>query len=277
MNVARSIASVHATGCVIGDINSQGVLVSDAATVSLIDSDSFQVAEALRTFLCEVGVPEFTPPELQGKNFDHVKRTSNHDAFGLAVLIFQLLFMGRHPFSGRFQGSELMPLERSVAEFRFAYSSQIASTKTKPPPNVPTLSDVPPRIAAAFEKAFGREGIVSRPTAAEWISILEQAENELTSCAANSAHHYFKNSPACPWCKMEQAMPTFVAFAPLVAPIISSTTTDLRTLIAAIDKVVDPGPAPNIHQILNILSLSPSPKVAQVKKARYQHFALRAC
>ena len=93
MNVARSIASVHATGCVIGDINSQGVLVSDAATVSLIDSDSFQVAEALRTFLCEVGVPEFTPPELQGKNFDHVKRTSNHDAFGLAVLIFQLLFM----------------------------------------------------------------------------------------------------------------------------------------------------------------------------------------
>ena len=27
----------------------------------------------------------------------------NHDNFGLAVLIFQLLFMGRHPFSGRYQ------------------------------------------------------------------------------------------------------------------------------------------------------------------------------
>jgi DNA-binding helix-hairpin-helix protein with protein kinase domain len=276
VNVARAIASVHATGCVIGDINSSGVLVSDGATVSLIDSDSFQVAEALKTFLCNVGVPEFTPPELHGRKFDHVKRTSNHDAFGLAVLVFQLLFMGRHPFSGRFQGSELMPLERSISEFRFAYSSRISDTKTKPPPNVPTLSDVPPRMAAAFEKAFGREGIAGRPSAVEWISILEQAEKELVSCATNSIHHYFKNSAACPWCKMEHAMPTFIAFAPLVTPIITSTTTDLRALIAAIDKVADPGPAPNIHQILNIGSLSPSPKVAQAKKARYLSFALSA-
>jgi DNA-binding helix-hairpin-helix protein with protein kinase domain len=276
LNVARAIASVHATSCVIGDINSSGILVSDDATVSLIDSDSFQIAESLRTFLCDVGVPEFTPPELQGKKFGHVKRTPNHDAFGLAVLVFRLLFMGRHPFSGRFEGTELMPLERSISEFRFAYSSRTAITKTKPPPNVPTLNDIPVRMAAAFEIAFGREGTVNRPIAVEWVRILEQAKTEMTSCLVNAAHHYFKNAPSCPWCKMERAMPTFTAFAPSVTSIVGGGTTDLNKLIDAIEQVVDPGSAPIINQILNIGSLSPSPKASVARNARLQRFALSA-
>ena len=43
-----------------------------------------------------------------------------HDAFGLAVLIFQILFMGRHPYSGHFLGSGEMPIERAIREHRFA-------------------------------------------------------------------------------------------------------------------------------------------------------------
>src|SRR4051812_24821096 len=35
----------------------------------------------------------------------NVERKPEHDAIGLALLIFHLLFMGRHPFAGRFQGS----------------------------------------------------------------------------------------------------------------------------------------------------------------------------
>ncbi len=277
VNVARAVASVHATGCVIGDINTSGVLVSDAATVSLIDSDSFQVADNLKTFLCKVGVPEFTPPELQGKKFEHIRRLPNHDAFGLAVMIFQILFMGRHPFSGRYQGKEFMPLERSIAELRFAYSSRVAETKTDPPPHVPTLADVPAPIAAAFEKAFGRGGVLQRPSAAEWVNVLEQAERELTSCNANSAHHHFRNSPSCPWCKMEQAMPAFVAFAPFVAPIITSTTVDLKSLMAAIERVPDPGPAPSLSFILaNIGNFPASPKAVAAKFARYKRYGLSA-
>src|SRR5262249_48150153 len=103
-NISRAVASVHGTGCVIGDINHSGFLVSDAATSILIDSDSFQVLTANKTFLCQVGTPEYTPAEMQGGKFGRLKRTANHDAFGLAVLIFQLLFLGKHPFAGRFSG-----------------------------------------------------------------------------------------------------------------------------------------------------------------------------
>jgi DNA-binding helix-hairpin-helix protein with protein kinase domain len=104
-NIARAVASVHALSCVIGDVNHSGFLVSDKATTTLIDCDSFQILAANKKFLCQVGTPEYTPPELQGARFDRVERSPNHDNFGLAVLLFQILFMGRHPFSGRYQGS----------------------------------------------------------------------------------------------------------------------------------------------------------------------------
>lgn len=99
-NLARCMASVHQHGCVVGDINHSGVLVSNTATVSLIDADSFQVLNGHDHFLCRVGVPEYTPPELQGKHLGGIIRTTEHDAFGLAVTIFQILWMGRHPFAG---------------------------------------------------------------------------------------------------------------------------------------------------------------------------------
>lgn len=146
------------------------------------------------------------------------------DAFGLAVLIFQLFFMGRHPFSGRFAGSQNMPLERAISECRFAYSSRRSETRMDPPPNVPLLSDVPPYIASAFEKAFGKQAMVGgRPSAAEWVALLQKAETEIVVCSANDAHHYFKVASSCPWCRMEQAAPGFIAFTPRLSAILGPT------------------------------------------------------
>ena len=54
-NAARAIATVHASGCVIGDINHSGVLVADDATVVMIDSDSFQFSHAGKVYPCKVG------------------------------------------------------------------------------------------------------------------------------------------------------------------------------------------------------------------------------
>ena len=48
LNVASAIGKVHQTGCVVGDLNHSGVLVSTKATVALIDADSFQFRLAPR-------------------------------------------------------------------------------------------------------------------------------------------------------------------------------------------------------------------------------------
>ena len=141
---------MHAAGCVIGDLNHSGILVGTDATATLIDCDSFQFSKDGKTYYCEVGVPDYTPPELQGRSLSNVPRTQNHDAFGLGVAIFSLLFLGRHPFAGKYLGRGDMPEEQAIAEYRFAYSSERSRTQTEPPPFAPTLSYVPKELAAAF-------------------------------------------------------------------------------------------------------------------------------
>lgn len=209
LNTARAAASVHASGCVIGDINHSGFLVSQQATVAVIDSDSYQVGAAGRRYPCRVGTPEYTPPELQSANFEQVVRTPNHDHFGLAVLIFQLLFMGRHPYAGRFTGAGEMPIQRAIAEFRFAYSAQRA--QLEPPVHAPQLSDFSSAIANAFEAAFGRVGVHRRPTPDQWIAILGDLERSAQRCSSNRSHHHVQRRP-CVWCRIERAAPGFVAF-----------------------------------------------------------------
>ena len=166
-NVARAVASVHGTGCVIGDINHSGILVGDKATVTLIDADSFQVRLGTMIYRCRVGVREYTPPELQGQKLEVIDRQPWHDAFGLAVIVFQLLFMGRHPFAGRFAGQGDVPIERAIKEGRFAFSvERRAETRMDPPPFMPTLTDMTADVASAFERAFqaNPSRYKSRPT-----------------------------------------------------------------------------------------------------------------
>ncbi|MCW5599410.1 MAG: hypothetical protein KIT59_09910, partial [Nitrosomonas sp.] len=121
-NVARAVASVHQAGCVIGDINHSSMLISSKAVVALIDADSFQVTTPSEQFLCKVGVPEYTPPELQGKSLGGVVRTQNHDAFGLAIVIFQILFMGRHPFVGTVRNGDIPPLHENIKNYKYVYT-----------------------------------------------------------------------------------------------------------------------------------------------------------
>lgn len=201
MNIARVFAQVHATGCVVGDVNQRGILVSPTATVALIDADSFQVSDGAQRYLCVVGVPEYTPPELQGKSLKTIVRTIDHDAFGLAVCLFQLLCMDRHPFSGRFTGHGDMPLEKAIAEYRFAYSSR--NTGMVPPPGTVRLDDFTPKIAQLFESAFSPYHAGNRPSAPTWVEALGELESALRVCSRNKLHRYARNARECPWCRME--------------------------------------------------------------------------
>lgn len=213
-NISRAVASVHKSGCVIGDINHSGVLISPKALVSLIDADSFQVTADAKSYLCRVGVPEYTPPELQGKALANIVRTPNHDAFGLAVVIFQLLFMGRHPFVGTVRRGEIPPLHEAIRDYRFVYTDE-RDVGMDQPPGTPALSDFPAAISAAFDASFGKNSAIQRPTAASWVHALEELEKALVQCGDNALHYAPRDASTCPWCEMEQQLGTFL-FLPFV-------------------------------------------------------------
>ena len=242
-NLASAVAEIHAHGHVIGDINQGNVLVAENATVKLIDCDSFQIRVNGRNFLCEVGVPEFTPPELHGtKMFAGLTRTTNHDAFGLAVLIFHLIFMGRHPFAGRFLGRGDKPIEDAIKEHRFAFGQLASSKQMAPPPHSLSLIQTSAEVAVFFERAFSESGARgARPTAKEWLTLLDQFRKELVTCTVAPAHKYHRSLKTCPWCNIQRnAGPDFFISITLATTAISATTFDLIKAWAAITAVTQP-------------------------------------
>jgi serine/threonine protein kinase len=177
--LATLVETMHHSGYVIGDLNESNVLISSKGEVVLIDTDSFQV-RALRdgkviTYRSPVGKPDYTAPEIQGVSFHTVDRTFEHDRFALAVLIFQLLMDGRHPYAGRWLGSDDAPtIEKSIRQGYFPYGRP--SAVMQPPPQAPSLSSLEPGLAALFERAFGATtaSFLNRPSGEEWAVLLSR-------------------------------------------------------------------------------------------------------
>jgi DNA-binding helix-hairpin-helix protein with protein kinase domain len=248
LNTARAFATVHQAGHVLGDVNQKNVVVSKDGTVKLIDCDSFQINAHGKRFLCEVGVAHFTPPELHGHSFSGVIRSQNHDRFGLAVLIFHLLFMGRHPFVGVYQdGKGDMPLERAIQEGRYAYGRDAARYQMRPPPNaVAPPGLVTPHIVAMLEQAFALRSNGERPTSEDWVRALTQLSREIRKCSSHPGHRHV--GTVCPWCAIERAGgPDFFVTLSVMASAGTGGTWDLNAFLREVARISQPPPTLSQH------------------------------
>lgn len=267
-NLARAFNVVHEYGHVIGDVNHANIIVSNQATVMLIDCDSFQIKANSRDYLCDVGVSTHQPPELQGISLRNKLRTQNHDNFGLAVIIFQLLFLGRHPFSGMHLDSGDMPIERAIKEFRFAYSKSATSNKMRQPPGTLPLNAVPEQVGSLFEKAFSPEGVHNgRPSAQEWITTLDNlSKKQLRQCTRNPGHNFFSKLLSCPWCSIE-AQTGIILFDVGISIRQNIAIFNLSAIWTQINNVSSPGPAPILPEPAS-LKISPTENAIKLGKAR---------
>ena len=274
-NLARAFDVVHEHGHIIGDVNHGNAVVSPRAIVVLIDCDSFQAKLDGRWYPCEVGVPEYQPPELQAlSSYRGVIRTVEHDRFGLAVMLFQLLLLGRHPFAGRFLAAGDMPIDRAIRERRFAYGAWAPSRQMAPPPAVPAIDVLSSPIAALFEQAFTTM-TGARPSAAEWVRGLSKLENELHTCAANPGHAYYSRLSSCPWCDFEARIGKVLFVVTLTFQSSGAASTgspfNLEVIWAELVSVPAPGSTPALPSPVSI-GARPNPiylrdrRIRQVRK-----------
>jgi DNA-binding helix-hairpin-helix protein with protein kinase domain len=232
-NLASVLAALHEKGYVVGDLNESNILVTRSALVTLVDCDSVQVPKGnawllhfLRRlplphwhwlpwnrsfFRCTVGKPEYTPPELQGRNFSQVDRTPHHDNFGLAVLIFLLLMEGRHPFASVWRGDGNPPmLEQHIEVGRFPYTSSDLPLPHSRLVSLPRFAlpfnTLPPSLQKLMERCFvdGSKNPGKRPKAKDWYKALKEVEENLTFCPINSQHIYSGHLSSCPWCQRKR-------------------------------------------------------------------------
>jgi DNA-binding helix-hairpin-helix protein with protein kinase domain len=205
-NLAAVVRTLHECGYVLGDLNESNVLVTPQALVTAIDVDSFQTPGRDRLYRCRVGRPDYTPPELQDASFAEVDRRPEHDAFALAVLIFQLLMQGVHPFAGMCAGDgepESLPARIAAGFWPYAWER---TGPIQPSPHAPSWFVLPPSVQEllrrCFEDAHAEPDL--RPGAAQWQCALEEAEHELATCPSNAQHVYHRGLDRCPWCILAQ-------------------------------------------------------------------------
>jgi DNA-binding helix-hairpin-helix protein with protein kinase domain len=277
-NVAKVFETIHNHNHVIGDVNQGNIMIAVDATCKLIDCDSFQIVSDSQTYPCHVGVPQFTPPELQNKPFKGIVRSRNHDNFGLALICFHLLFMGRHPFAGRYAGTEDMPIEKAIQEFRFAYGTSAASKKMSPPPNILGLNTVTEQLRDLLERSFNESSVQpnSRPTPTEWIRELDVLKNRLRSCSKNPNHQYIETIGYCPWCNLEQS--SGVLYFLSSARKVVDDVFDINRVWALIQAVQPPIkigiPNQFSHAIFTPSPLSPLPSFPVLEIITFESFGL---
>lgn len=202
-NLATAFYKLHEEELIIGDINEGNILVNAQGMVAFIDCDSFQVKQGSYYYYCEVGVPRYTPPELLAKqNFNKVVRTVNTDSFSLAILIFQLLFLGRHPFAGVNRTKEDFDEEKAIREHQFAYSLYNTHKKLSPALNSLDINLLGTAIANLFHKAFEQDD--NRPLPLHWIQQLDALGKNIITCQRSKLHTYPATTTQCPWCYFKE-------------------------------------------------------------------------
>lgn len=202
-NLCLAVEVVHRVQAVIGDFQERNILVSDTTQVTLVDCDSMQFIDRDgRRFLCPVGRPEFTAPELAGTNLREHTRTKTSDLFALAVHIHQLLMAGNHPFlRGQWNGQGEQPDALTLA--RFGDWAGGPSSRLLTHPAAPPVSLLPHDIQQLFVRAFtdGSRDPAARPDATEWRQALSRIQ--LSTCQ-RGIHQIPRGGRGCPWCVIDK-------------------------------------------------------------------------
>jgi DNA-binding helix-hairpin-helix protein with protein kinase domain len=201
-NIAYIVQVSHAKGYVIGDIKPENLLVNSKGCVSIIDTDSFQIVDphSQKIYRCPVGSAEYTPHEMFCVDFTTQNRSELQDRFGLAVIIWLLLF-GSHPFTGKWVGGGDSPsIDELIRQgyWQYAPNSNIHPSHISVPFEI-----VDSNIQRLFHRCFvdGYKNPSARPSAAEWVKTLEAARKTLQTCRVQASHKYANTYGKCYWCE----------------------------------------------------------------------------
>jgi DNA-binding helix-hairpin-helix protein with protein kinase domain len=203
VNLASCVAAIHEKGHCVGDLNESNFMVAPDTLLAVIDCDSFQIKDQQtgRLWRCPVGRPEYAAPEICNADFINVDRTVHTDNFALAIMIFQLLMEGTHPYSAKGRLVEDAPaISDKIAKGIFPY---VARKGIQPPVYAPPFKILDPDLQQLFIRCFesGHRKPQDRPSAVQWKSALQSGLHDLKICAVNPNHYHGSHLQDCPWCE----------------------------------------------------------------------------
>lgn len=210
-NLAGVLAALHQQHHYVIDLKPVNLrFYRDSLTIAMLDCDGFSIQGKGERYRAEQFTSDYLAPEFQRKGMPSGSEAAQ-DRFALAVVIFQLLNFGIHPYSGR-PASAQVPTD-IPGRIRDGYYAYGARRHKGIAPNVTSgHALMPPEVRALFDRAFGKQG-GARPSASDWAQLLrtlalrhaDPAQNGIVVCQVNPEHQHFAGMK-CAACVREQAI-----------------------------------------------------------------------
>jgi serine/threonine protein kinase len=213
-NLSRLVADLHSHGHFFIDCKPQNIRVFKRNhVVTFIDCDGFSIMGKHERFPAELLSTDYIAPEAQRNNTPPANLDQFQDRYALAVILFQLLNRGTHPFQGLLTDNSLSfnTNDEKAAAGLYPYG-MVPNPRIKPrPQSTHHLWCEETRIL--FDQAFANGSPVARPSAREWADHFESllTTKSLVRCEkypTDVSHMRFRNM-RCSACYLK-ALPIFV-------------------------------------------------------------------
>lgn len=193
-NLAAVIDALHQQQHYVVDLKPVNLrFYRDSLYIAMLDCDGFSIQGHAERFPAEQFTADYLAPEFQRKGMPAGTEMAQ-DRFALAVVIFQLLNFGIHPYSGRPGNAQVATdIPGRIRDGCYAYG--VKRHKQLAPNATSGHALMPPELRAMFDRAFSPSPKAQRPSAADWAQLLrvyaQRSGGKLVVCAVNPEHQHF--------------------------------------------------------------------------------------
>lgn len=195
-NLAVMLAALHRRQHYVVDLKPLNVrFYRKSLFIAMLDCDGFSIQGKDERFPAGQVTTDYLAPEFQQRGVKAGQEEAQ-DRFALAVMVFQLLNSGLHPYSGRPQDASVpSDLPGRIAANLYPYGR--GNMRLQPSP-VSGHQAFPEALRQMFDRAFSdRPG--QRPSAEEWASLLQsyarRSAGMLVKCGKDASHQHFSGMP----------------------------------------------------------------------------------
>lgn len=222
-NLAGVLAALHQQHHYVVDLKPVNLrFYRDSLTIAMLDCDGFSIQGKGERYRAEQFTSDYLAPECQSKGMP-TGADAAQDRFALAVVIFQLLNFGIHPYSGRPANAQVpTDIPGRIRDGYYAYG--VKRHKAIAPNVTSGHGLMPPEVRAMFDRAFGKQGN-ARPSPGDWAQLLralalrhaDPAQNRIVVCQLNAEHQHFAGL-GCAACARDKAIAAAGAASLLAQP-----------------------------------------------------------
>ncbi|RXK65549.1 DNA-binding protein [Stenotrophomonas sp. MA5] len=196
-NLAATLAALHRCQHYVVDLKPLNVrFYRDSLFIAMLDCDGFSIQGKDERFPAGQVTTDYLAAEFQQRGVTPGEEEAQ-DRFALAVIVFQLLNSGLHPYAGRPQGGDVPnDLPGRIAARLYPYGRRGISRLLPAP--VSGHEMFPPALRDLFDRAFSAQP-QRRPSAQEWSSLLmgyaQRSGGQLVACSQDASHQHFAGLP----------------------------------------------------------------------------------